>query len=442
MARRGLGGGMTALRAALGAVSGGLEGARQAEALRQKQKLDEENAAFNRAGMLKSLGFTPRAVRDTADPAAMNVVSLNTPTLAPRGASQAFASAMQQGMGVDPSQRRLGAMDTQSTATPLTAALGSAESKLKDFERQRSSLRANPDMQMNLPGAGRIGFDPEETEEQKAERALKTYEAQLGVQQKVKDLEAERGAERQRLVDEGKVKALVLAGVPDEQARAGVSMGAQFRDLLETPESRRKAEMDYRNLSLNERRYALEIAKYNASEQDRAVKAADALDKKKAASESLKNVLPTISKANQTLGLWTDKELNQLSPEGVNAAMVANMSSTTPEGIAKAWLLNKTLVSPLDREYAQYARATADAVARASEVGVLTNQDVARYQNQVAFVAGDDPETKRRKFDALKSWGSWLETQKNPLLEGNRRSLSQIPGETKTEALARLRGGQ
>jgi hypothetical protein len=122
--------------------------------------------------------------------------------------------------------------------------------------------------------------------------------------------------------------------------------------------------------------------------------------------------------------------------------MVANMSSTTPEGIAKAWLLNKTLVSPLDREYAQYARATADAVARASEVGVLTNQDVARYQNQVAFVAGDDPETKRRKFDALKSWGSWLETQKNPLLEGNRRSLSQIPGETKTEALARLRGGQ
>lgn len=440
MARRGLG--MTALRAALGAVSGVAEGLQQREALQRKQKLDEENAAFSRAGMMKSLGFTPRAVRDTADPAAMNVVSLDTPTIAPRGASQAFASAMQQGMGVDPSHRRLGAMDTQSTANPLTAALGSAESKLKDFERQRSSLRANPNMQMNLPGVGRIGFDPEETEEQKAERALKTYEAQLGVQQKVKDLEAERGAERQRLVDEGKVKALVLAGVPDEQARAGVSMGAQFRDLLETPESRRKAEMDYRNLSLNERRYALEIAKYNSSEQERAVKAADALDKKKAASESLKNVLPTISKANKTLNSWTDKELNQLSPEGVNAAMVANMSSTTPEGIAKAWLLNKTLVSPLDREYAQYARATADAVARASEVGVLTNQDVARYQNQVAFVAGDDPETKRRKFDALKSWGSWLETQKNPLLEGNRRSLSPMPGETPTEALARLRGGK
>jgi hypothetical protein len=200
--------------------------------------------------------------------------------------------------------------------------------------------------------------------------------------------------------------------------------------------------MDYRTLSLNERRYALELAKYNSSEQDRAAKTADAQDKKKASSESLKNVLPTISKANQTLSSWTDKELDQLSPEGVNAAMVANMSSTTPQGIATSWLLNKTLVSPRDREYAQYARATADAIARASEVGVLTNQDVARYQNQVAFVAGDDPATKRRKFDALKSWGVWLETQKNPLLQGNRRTLSQIPGESLTEALARMRGGQ
>jgi hypothetical protein len=44
MARRGLGGGMTALRAALGAVAGGLEGAQQAEALRRKQKLEEEAA--------------------------------------------------------------------------------------------------------------------------------------------------------------------------------------------------------------------------------------------------------------------------------------------------------------------------------------------------------------------------------------------------------------
>lgn len=172
MARRGLGGGMTALRAALGAVTGVAEGLQQREALQRKQKLDEENAAFSRAGMLKSLGFTPRAVRDTADPAAMDVVSLDTPALAPRGASQAFASAMQQGMGVDPTQRRLGAMDTQSTAKPLTAALGSAEAKLKDFERQRSSLQANPNMQMNLPGVGRIGFDPEETEEEKKSKAL------------------------------------------------------------------------------------------------------------------------------------------------------------------------------------------------------------------------------------------------------------------------------
>jgi hypothetical protein len=295
---------------------------------------------------------------------------------------------------------------------------------------------------VTLPSGQKVRFNAPESDDAKLDRELRKYEMQFGVQQQAQELTAVRAAERQRLVDDGKVKALMLTGVPEEQARAGVAMGAQFRDLIETPESRRKAEMDYRSLSLNERRYALEIAKYNSSEQERAVKAAEAQDKKKAALEGLSNVLPTISKANKTLGSWTDKELNKLSPEGVNAAMVANMSSTTPQGIATSWLLNKTLVSSLDREYAQYARATADAVARASEVGVLTNQDVARYQNQVAFVAGDDPATKRRKFDALKSWGLWLETQKSPLLQGNRRNLLQIPGESPTEALARLRGGQ
>lgn len=230
---------MTALRAALGAVSGGLEGARQAEALRQKQKLDEENAAFSRAGMLKSLGFTPRAVRDTADPAAMNVVSLDTPTLAPRGASQAFASAMQQGMGVDPSQRRLGAMDTQSTAKPLTAALGSAEAKLKDFERQRSSLRANPNMQMNLPGVGRIGFDPEESEEQKAERAyqnaMRLEEGKRSFSARDADAKAKKDARAKAEADKAAIDELVESGMTRSQAVQALRLDAKYGDINKTP---------------------------------------------------------------------------------------------------------------------------------------------------------------------------------------------------------------
>jgi hypothetical protein len=444
MARRGFGG--TALRAALGAVTGVAEGLQQRDVVAAEKKRMADAAAMDQARLLMQLNYrvAPDAY-DTIDPAARSILPpLEMPSAAPppaARASGALSAALNRGMGVDTTQPSLSrpsfgadplALDSRTTR--MTEVLGRGQEARAAQEAIAASV--------TLPSGQKVRFNAPESDDAKLDRELRKYEMQFGVQQQAQELTAVRAAERQRLVDDGKVKALMLTGVPEEQARAGVAMGAQFRDLIETPESRRKAEMDYRSLSLNERRYALEIAKYNSSEQERAVKAAEAQDKKKAALEGLSNVLPTISKANKTLGSWTDKELNKLSPEGVNAAMVANMSSTTPQGIATSWLLNKTLVSSLDREYAQYARATADAVARASEVGVLTNQDVARYQNQVAFVAGDDPATKRRKFDALKSWGLWLETQKSPLLQGNRRNLLQIPGESPTEALARLRGGQ
>lgn len=440
MARRGF------LDYVLGGAVGGLEGLAQKRAAEEEKKRMADAAAMDQARFLISSGFrvAPDAY-DTIDPAARSILpSLEMPSAAPPSATRAggaLSAALNRGFGVDATKPSLSRPSFGSD--PL--ALDSRTTRMTDVLSRGQEARAAQEAiaaSVDLGGGMKVRFNAPESDNAKLDRELKRYEAQFGVQEDIEARKAQRGVERQRLVDEGKVKALMLAGVPEEQARAGISMGAQFRDLIETPESRRKAEMDYRNLSLNERRYALEIAKYNSSEQERAVKAAEALDKKKAALEGLSNVLPTIIKANKTLGSWTDKELNQLSPEGVNAAMVANMSSTTPQGIATSWLLNKTLVSSLDREYAQYARATSDAVARASEVGVLTNQDVARYQNQVAFVAGDDPATKRRKFDALKSWGLWLETQKSPLLQGNRRSLLQIPGETKTEALARLRGGQ
>ncbi len=432
--------GMTALRAALGAVGGGLEGYAQFQAMEQKRKREEEAASLQREitrfNALQAAGARFELPRQTPDAAARPATALEMPEMpgpmTAAGQQSMLGRALQAGMGV--SKAPTGGLDT-----PIQLALDTT--RTRQFERGAAMQPAVPQERIRIGGLD-LAVRAPETEEEKFARELKKYEAQVGVQQRIQDAAAQRSSERQRLIDDEKVKTLVLAGVPEAQARAGISMGAKFGDLMETPESRRRAEMDYRNLSLNERRYALEVAKYNQSEQDRATKVAEAQDKKQAAAEALKNVLPTITSANKTLRSWTDKELNQLSAEGVNAAMVANMSSTTPTGIATSWLLNKTLVSPLDREYAQYARATADAVARASEVGVLTNQDIARYQNQVTFVAGDDPATKRRKFEALKTWGSWLENNKKSLVDGNRRALPQIPGETPTEALARLRGGQ
>lgn len=433
MARRGFGG--TALRAALGAVSGVTEGLQQREILAAQRKQQEEINALNRFNALRAAGFgatlarsaVPQEERETF---ALPSAEMPASAMSPSAMGQALAKATQADFGV--SSRPTGALDT-----PIRLALETAPRRMA-----QAQPAATPRQRITLGGMDLELETPEEVAQREQTRKMSDLEKQFEIQQKVQEASAQRTAEFQKSADEQRVKTLVLAGVPEAQARAAVTMGAKFGDLMETPESRRRAELDARNLNLRERQYALEVAKYNLAEQDRATKLAESQDKKKAAAESLQNVLPTISSANKKLNSWTDKELNQLSAEGVNAAMVANMSSTTPSGIITSWMLNKTLVSPLDREYAQYARATADAVARASEVGVLTNQDIARYQNQVTFVAGDDPETKRRKFEALKTWGSWLENNKKSLVDGNRRSIAMIPGETPTEALARLRGGQ
>lgn len=58
MARRGLGGGMTALRAALGAVSGGLEGARIQEAAEAEKKRMADSRQISLANLM-SQGFEP-----------------------------------------------------------------------------------------------------------------------------------------------------------------------------------------------------------------------------------------------------------------------------------------------------------------------------------------------------------------------------------------------
>jgi hypothetical protein len=221
---------MTALRAALGAVAGGLEGAQQAEALRRKQKLEEENAAFSRASVLSSLGLRPTMVRDTEDPAARNVVSLEQPSFAPRGSSPALASALQQGMGVDTSARSLSKPTTMSTANPLTTALDTATTRMKGFERQQSSLPANPAIQIQLP-VGRIGFRGPETPEEKAEQA-RVLRQELANEEAQK---ASAAARAKAEADQAAIEELVSSGMTRPQAIQALRLDAKYGDINVTP---------------------------------------------------------------------------------------------------------------------------------------------------------------------------------------------------------------
>jgi len=57
-----------------------------------------------------------------------------------------------------------------------------------------------------------------------------------------------------------------------------------------------------------------------------------------------------------------------------------------------------------EQRYAAIAGAIADAKARASEKGVLTNQDIDRYRNAIMIRVGDNIATKADKFRRMLQW--------------------------------------
>lgn len=398
-------GGLTALRAALGGVAGGLEGLgeqREARRLAEQQRQALERQSMMDEIMLRDKRFRPAeemaAARQPSGEALSRALSSATAMMRPGGMAGGAAPSLQAG-------------DT-------------------GLVQQARSLAA-PRERVTMGGRA---FEREEAESYRT-RTAGEEAAQARMAKEQQAAETRQAREQQK-------RSLVGMGMSESEADAAVSMGAKFGDIYETPTQRRQARIAEANLSLSQQRLALDIARYNQSKAESDQRAASTQDKQAAAAESLRGILPTITQAQQTMDSWSDKDLKKLSAEGVNAAMVANMASTSPLGIAQAWLLNKTLVSPKDREYAQYARAISDAVARGSEVGVLTHQDIARYQSQVSFVAGDDEATKRRKFNALKSWGTWLANNQNTIVQGNRRSATQMPGESDAEFKKRTGGGQ
>lgn len=155
---------------------------------------------------------------------------------------------------------------------------------------------------------------------------------------------------------------------------------------------------------------------------------------------AIAEVLPTITATVGKLRAFTDKDIDKLSATGVNLAGVANKTSDTYMGVAAAGLSNTLLTSSPDRQYAQMVRAIGDAVARANEVGILTNQDITRYESQVSFVSGDDAAMKRQKVKNAISWAEWLMRNKGNITAGGKPD--KMPGESPAEYQQRTGGAK
>lgn len=137
-----------------------------------------------------------------------------------------------------------------------------------------------------------------------------------------------------------------------------------------------------------------------------------------------RGVLPTVTGAIADLRLLTPSDIR-----GLRAGNVQTIQET-PDLVSQArgpfeyggarliQYLGNVQASEAEQRYALQARAVSDAVARANERGVLSNQDNSRYIRQVSLVSGDREEIKEMKVRNLIAWAEWLSNANQMLATG------------------------
>jgi hypothetical protein len=353
--------GMTALRAALGGVAGY---GQDVAARREREKLDAEMA------------------RQQERQAAMDQVMLQ---------DKGYLSMGQQ-------ER---AKQTGGAAVLRAALMGARDQGAID----QGLSAAAPQQTLTLGGQQFTRESPVAAAARAASRSM--YEKQQE--------DKRTKAEKQTAEDE-QVKAFVAAGATEQQARAAVRGGAKYGDLFMSPAEKARQEAENRRIGLEAQR--LELLKKQQPTP------------KTTPTAGQETVLPSVVDAANYFQTIADKKnagaavkrfnptavalANQMQQQGGYGSIAAGAAAGalgpfTPRGLR---------VTDDDLEYVERAGAVADAVARASEVGVLTNFDINRFRNQIIFTALDTPAGMRRKMERAAQWSSWLATNKGTLDSG------------------------
>jgi hypothetical protein len=370
--------GMTALRAALGGVGGYYEGVsaeREAKRLEEQQRQAlERQRELDRIGMLDKGYMTPEeagAERQAGGAALSRALASASGMLAGRG-----APAFGQGIGA-------------GDGTAIVRGMG----------------QVGPQQRATLGGQTFVRESP-------VAAAMRTQELAAGRERMGEERkQAQARTEKQQQFEADK-RALVAAGETPERAEAALRMDAKYGDLFMSPAQKADAALRARQVALAERQ---------------ATTTGDSA-KKAAALAAFQSTLPSLNTANERLQQMTPNYIKSLSGLKVMAAAKAPLLANKDDifSFIGASLTNMAS-DPKAREYASFVRSVTDAVARASEVGVLTNQDIARYQGQILFMAGDSPEDRMRKFTTLKQWSSWLANKGTEIASGKTDGVSAPP---------------
>ena len=454
MARRGF------LDYVLGGAVGGLEGLAQKRAAEEERKRMADAAAMDQARLLMQLNYrvAPDAY-DTEDPAARSILPpLEMPSAAPppaARASGALSAALNRGMGVDATKpslsRGFGAdpLALDSRTTRMTEVLGRGQEARAAQEAIAASV--------TLPGGQKVRFNAPESAAQLTARKLADYEAQkradaaIGAQAKADERKAKAQEERD-LADayvfaftgkDGKPMPLTQALAAAKSGKTPLDLGFAQKPMTEEEQQRLfimqgNLDVSRGQLGVSQDRLAFDKTKETQTKADKAAKLA-------AAKKAANSVLPTVIKASEAVSKWGEAEVKSLNPFRIAAQNAAVLEGGL-WGAIKSKALSKTGITDLDKQYLQYASAVADAVARASEVGVLTNQDINRFRSQVSFDGGENEEQIRFKLDNLKDWSKWLANSKKTIdaadgdektLSSNYGSTGRLPGETLAEYASR-----
>lgn len=138
-------------------------------------------------------------------------------------------------------------------------------------------------------------------------------------------------------------------------------------------------------------------------------------------------VLPSITEAINNFKSITPEQLRKINAAGVEGAGYAQQAGG---GVGLGVSFAGGLVGAMkdeEKRYAQQAGSIADAVARASEVGVLTNFDINRFRSQILFSAFDSEKLKQEKLARAVAWGEWLTSNKKAIEAGQLDKVKPTP---------------
>ncbi len=234
--------GLTALRAALGAVGGVTDALQQRELLKEKQKRDQEAAEREELALYLQSGYR----------------------IGPMGQALSTVEREQTAPGRAPAPTTLAVPETRSTRPALASEYGvqptsgqPRSSSLEAPAKAASAPAARPTVQRPFRGQT-INLIAPESQEEKDARELVNYEQKLLVEQKatLAKEQAERDAQEKKFAAD--VERLKKAGLTEQTAVAALMTGGKYNDLFMTPDKQAELALRRQELKLQQDKFELD----------------------------------------------------------------------------------------------------------------------------------------------------------------------------------------